>query len=484
MSFRQLTLKDKGFIAASVFTAASMFSFVFWLGFPGYFQYRDIYDSLSVTTNHWHPVFIARFLHCLYFLFGQHSFYLFALNLFCFYAGTLLFVLALYLRTRKIMWYALFAVTAIGNLFFQNFAQLNNIGLSMLLWIGCSMVFFQILVRPAHAPIDFAAKVATGLVFLFALLWRHNAILSIYPLFLFFVYIHLKKKTTGNSAAYAFRFISLMVACACALVFIVKGHPYLLSRNVSKTAANHIFLHQIAGMVVPENDQAFIPQEWYEENKNFNDVVEMYEEYPTFADPLNVGWKPFDRNRPFVKGELDGLQALWLKGIFIYPVNYLNHVSRFIKAMWIQSPGWIFDSDRIQREPVSLRHVGIASGFPENERHIAFTPLRKNIYSFLFEHKVMFNHIVGVGIGFLVLLASGGIWIMMPSLRDEMLLFSISTSLASCCTAIGVCIFSPVTNTRYMSPVLALSLISLIGFVTWCWLALVNGTEDIKLEES
>ncbi len=121
---------------------------------------------------------------------------------------------------------------------------------------------------------------------------------------------------------------------------------------------------------------------------------------------------------------------------------------------------------------MALRHVEIASIFPENERHIAFTPLRKNIYDFFFAHKVVFNYIVGVGIGFLVLLTSGGIWIVFPVFRNEMLLFTASTSLSSCCTAVGVFIFSPVTNTRYMSPVLVLSLISLIGFVAWCWIIL------------
>jgi len=462
-----MTRKDRWFIAVAVSTAAALFSFVFWLGFPGYIQCLDIYDSLSVKTNHWHPVAIARFLQCLYFLFGRHSFYLFALNLFCFYTGTLLFVLALYLRTRKTICYALFATTAIGNVFFQNFVEHHSFGFPMLLWLGCSMVFFQILVPIVNTRAGFVAKVATGIVFLFALVWRHNAIISVYPLFLLFTYIHLKRK-----GAYAARFASTMAACACILAAIVVVYPHVLSSNVCGTVANPTFLHQIAGMVVPANDHAFIPQEWYEEGKDFDDVVEMYERYPTFADPFNAGWEPFDDNRPFVKDELRGLKTLWLKGVFTHPVNYLKHVSRFVAKMWLRNPKWIFNSDQIQRAHISLLRVDIASGFPENERRIAFTPLQKNIYDFIFEHKLLLNHIVGVGIGFLVLLASGGIWIMVPLFRDELLLFAVSTSLSSCCTAIAVCIFSPAPNTRYMSPVLVLSLIGLIGFVTWSWLAL------------
>ncbi len=73
MENNQNYLKDKVFIAGVFLTSTVLFTFVFWLGFPGYFQEGDIYNSLSVTTNHWHPVFIARFIQLLYLLFGKGS---------------------------------------------------------------------------------------------------------------------------------------------------------------------------------------------------------------------------------------------------------------------------------------------------------------------------------------------------------------------------------------------------------------------------
>ena len=453
-------------------TAALQFAFVFWLGFPGYLHCIDIYDSLSLKTNHWHPVIIARCLQGLYFLFGEHTFYLFALNLFCFYCGTMLFVLAFYLRTRRMVWYALFSVTVIGNIFFQNFTAHHSFTLPMMLWLGCSMVFFQLLVPISSKPVRFGAKIATGIVLLFALMWRHNAIISIYPLFLLFTYICLKKKKFDSRVKYALRFVSFMLASAFVLIVIIKGYPHLLSNDVTKGMVQHLLLHQIAGMVVPADDRTFIPEEWYEENKDFNDVAVLYRNFPTFADPFNMPGERFRLYRPFVTDGLDGLETVWLKGIVTYPGNYLKHISRFIKEMWFQEPTWIHNPDYIQKSYMGVERGEEILRFPENERRIRFSPLRRKIYAFFYDRKILLNHIVGVSGGFLFLLVSGGIWFMAPRARNNVLLFTISTSLSACCTAVMVCAFSPATNSRYMSPVLVLALISLIGFAGWCCLVL------------
>lgn len=468
--------KDKWFIGVAVLTAASLFAFVFWLGFPGYLHCIDIYDSLSLKTNHWHPVIIARCLQGLYFLFGEHTFYLFALNIFCFYCGTMVFVLALYLRTRQMIWYALFSVTVIGSIFFQNFTAHHSFTFPMILWLGCSMVFFQLLVPIPGRLVHFAAKVATGVVLLFALMWRHNAIISIYPLFLLFTYLYLKRKKTGSRIQYTLQFISLMFVSALIMIVIVKGYPHLLSNDVTKGMVQHPLLHQIAGMVVPADDRTFIPEDWYEEGKNFEDVAVLYKNYPTFADPFNMPGRRFRLYRPFVTDELDGLETVWIKGIVTYPGNYLKHISRFIKGMWFQEPTWIHNPDYIQKSYMGVERGEEILRFPENEQRIQFTPLRRKIYAFFYDRKILFNHIVGVSSGFLILLVSGGAWLLIPRVRNEVLLFTISTSLSACCTAVMVCAFSPATNSRYMSPVLVLALISLIGFAGWCCLVLEGKT--------
>ncbi|MCI5196944.1 MAG: hypothetical protein D3919_12100 [Candidatus Electrothrix sp. AW5] len=467
MENNRIYLKDKVIIAGVFLTSTVLFAFVFWLGFPGYFQEGDIYNSLSVTTNHWHPVFIARFIQLLYLLFGKHSFYLFALNIFCFYAGFFFFITGFYIKTRSILTYVLFLITLIGNIFFQNFIQYHSFTFPMLLWLGCSMVFFQLFVPITNRYLRLLMRILTTVVFTFSLLWRHNAIISVYPLLAIFVYLLLKRKHINNTARYIFRFISLMAVGAFLLAFIVKVHPHLLSKNLAKTTTNHIFLHQIAGMTVPANDASFFPQAWYEDNKNFQDVKEMYKKYPLIADPFNVGWEPWESNRPFKREELSGLKLLWFKAILKYPAHYLKHISRFYKAMWFQEPGWILNPKQIQKKPTHPWHISIASNYSENERCITFSHLRGRIYDFLFQHRILLNHIIGVKIGFAVLLISFGIWIFLASFRSDILFFSLSTSLSACCTAIMVCIFSPAPDPRYMSPVLVLSLISSVGFLAF-----------------
>jgi len=230
-------------------------------------------------------------------------------------------------------------------------------------------------------------KILTCIVFLFSLLWRHNAIVSVYPLFIIFIYLYLKEKCINNTTNYVFRFISLMIASACILVLIVKLHPYLLSDKLSKTTTNHIFLHQIAGMVVPANDDLFIPRAWYENDKNFQDVKEMYGKYPIYAAPFNVFWEPWESDRPFKREGLSGFKMLWLKGILKYPANYLKHVGRFYQAMWFQAPNLIFNSDQIQASPTSPWHVRVSSNYSENERSIKFSHLQKRIYDFFLNIK-------------------------------------------------------------------------------------------------
>ena len=466
--------KDKIFISLTILTSVALFAFVFWLGFPGYFQEDDIYNYLSVTTNHWHPVSIARFLQSLYFLFGRHTFYLFALNLFCFYAGFAFFITALYIRTRNVLAYALFLITVIGNIFFQNFTQYNSFTFPMLMWLGCSMIFFQILVPVKNRYLRIAMKMLTGMVLIFALLWRHNAIVSIYPLCILFIYFYLKQKRITSKANYVLRFLALLVVSACILGFIVKVYPYVLAESMSKNMANKIFLLQIAGMVVPANDHSFIPQTWYENGKNFQNVKERYARYPQNADQFNDEWEQWSIVRPFKKDELSGLEMLWLKGILKYPSNYIKHVAGFCKTMWFQYPDWIFDSNAIQKPPANPWQIVIASNFSENERKITFSFTQKRIYDFLIRHKIVINHMVGVAIGFLILSVTGFMWLFLPSFRSDLLLFTLSTSLSTFFTAVVVCIFSPITDSRYMSPVLPLSLISLIGFITFLYLAIFN----------
>ncbi len=459
-----ITLNQVGFIFLIIFTSISLFIFVFWLGFPGYFQEGDIYNSLAGVENNWHPIFIAKLVKRLYLIFGKHSFYLFALNIFAYYAGFAFFITALYLRFNTKLVFFIFSLSFIGNIFFQNFIQYHSFALPMLLWLGLSMVFFQILIPIKTNATRTLFIIATSIVMMFALLWRHNAIISIFPFFIFFVYKYLK---TRNTSFFMIKYISLLCGCAFILILMVTILPHLLSSKISNLTSNHIFLHQIAGAVVPSNDATLIPEEWYVKGKNFQDVKELYVKYPLHADPFGVDWEPWLSNKPFKLEELKGLKSIWIAAIWKYPINYWEHISRYFKIMCLQDPAWIFDSDQIQTGPVHPWHKSIANNFKENERKITFSPLRKKIYIFLFNHKLILNHIVGVSFGLGILFVTGMLWVFNFHYRTDILLFSLSTSLSACVSSIVFCIFTPAPDPRYMSPILVLSLVSLLSFLTF-----------------
>jgi hypothetical protein len=463
-----MTKKDKLFLPITSLTSIGLFIFTFWLGFPGFFQTGDIYNSLSVTTDNWHPVIIARVIQGLYFLFGRHSHYLFAINIACFYLGLLLFVDGLYIKTRSMWSYGFFSFTFLGNIYFQNFIEYHSFTFPMLVWLGCSLLFFQIYADIDNKYFSIAIHLFTFLVFFFALLWRHNAILSIFPLTIIFIYRHLNNINPNKpTPLLSLRFTKLFILSGITMTAIIVVIPNLLSSNKATRTTNHIFLHQIAGMVVPANDNTFIPQDWYAGGKDFQDVIDMYHEYPTFADPFNVGWEPFGDHTPFKKRNLDGLKNIWVKGIVTFPRNYLNHISRFIKIMWHQDPGWILNPTEIQNTPQHPAHINIASRFPKNERHIQFSPLQERIYSLQYKNRFVLNQFVGILTGIIVLGVSSTIWFTKSNLQGEGLLFPFCVSLSSFITSIGVSIFSPSTDPRYMSPPFVIALISLIGLISW-----------------
>lgn len=335
----------------------------------------------------------------------------------------------------------------------------------MLIWLGSSLVFFYIVVPIKNYCLNRFVKIVIATIFLFALLWRHNAIISIYPLFILFVYLFLKNREDINHYKFILRFILIFFLCGLGLVIVVKTFPHILSKNIVKYTANHIFLHQIAANVVPENDSTMIPEEWYAKGKNFQDVKKLYNKHQLLADPFHTPWAA--SYQPFKFGEIKRLKIIWLKSILKYPANYLRHIYKFINAMWFQEPGWILNAKQIQNFNSYPKHVLISSNFPEDERKITFSQKKKKIYVFLLKNRIVLNHIIGVYLGFILLIINSCLWIIWPKIRCSILLYSLSYSISACFTAVGVCAFSPTTYPRYMAPVLILSLISFIAFLTF-----------------
>lgn len=457
-----LSLKDKLFLALSACIIIALFIFQFWLGFPGYHVIGDIYRNIQLNTTNFAPVLPSYVLGILYFLFGKHLYYMFLFNLIPFYAGLLFLVWGFYIRFRSIFAILLLFPVFIGNIYFQNFIQLTSFSLPMLLFCGYAMVLFMLLV-PLSARKTKIMWWLIGIVFFFAILWRHNAIFSVFPVSFVLVYMWLCNRGI-NTKEFVKKYINGVIACAilCLCVVIIVPRNLIFPRPA--LPANHVFLHQIAGACVPADDSSCFKDEWYYPEKTWNNVKELYAKYPRFADPFNVA---HGTERTFAVGQLDGLHSQWIKAIFKYPANFAQHEWRFLQAMWIQNPGWIFNSRELQEKPTHPSHVAAVSKFRESERSIVFTPMQEKIYDFLYEHRLLLNHFWSVALSFGVMMLSLILWLVKRDLRNSLLMFSFGVGFAGFFSALFIVLFTPLDDSRYMSPILPLGLLAIIGFAAF-----------------
>ncbi len=258
--FNPLSVNEKIFIIVNCIIVLILFIFQFWLGFPGYFQFSDNYsiivEAIANNYSNWHPVIISLTLHFLYTIFGYHSYYLFFINLFLFYLGLALIIISLYHRfkTKKVL--LIYLLIFIKDIYFMNFSQVKDSTASMFIWLLYSLIFFQLSMPINNRYIRLFIKIFTAIILLFGLLWRHNMIVTIYPIFILFTYLLLKNKNIKNIKNYIKSFVISMLMWAIILICIVKIFSYK-----SNYATYHLFLLQIAGCSVPANDNSLIPKE-------------------------------------------------------------------------------------------------------------------------------------------------------------------------------------------------------------------------------
>ena len=294
-----LSKTERKFIIINSIIILILFIFQFWLGFPGCFQYWDIYDVMKQAIENyygnWHPVLTPLTLHFLYKIFGIHSYYLFLINLILFYFGLFLILISLFhkFKTKKVT--LIYLLIFIKDIYFMNFSQMKDFTASMFVWLLYSLIFFQLMMPINNKYIRISIKIFTGIILLFGLLWRHNFIVTIYPIFILITYFLLKNKEIKSIKNYIKQFAILMLLWAVILVGIVKVFPHIWGIH-SNYASNHLILLQIAGCSVPANDGALIPNEWYEKDKTFEDVKKTYNDNPLNADNFTVGWQ---KTRPF-----------------------------------------------------------------------------------------------------------------------------------------------------------------------------------------
>ena len=467
--FNPLSVNEKIFIIVNCIIVLILFIFQFWLGFPGYFQWADNYviigEAIANNYSNWHPVIISLTLHFLYKIFGVHSYYLFFINLFLFYLGLALIIISLYHRfkTKKVL--LIYLLIFIKDIYFINFSQVKDSTASMFIWLLYSLIFFQLSMPINNRYIRLFMKIFTAIILLFGLLWRHNMIVTIYPIFILFAYLLLKNKNIKNIKNYIKSFVILMLMWAIILICIVKIFSYK-----SNYATYHLFLLQIAGCSVPANDDSLIPNEWYEDGKTFEDVKKTYNDNPLNADNFSTGWvkdKPFENRN--IKSSY--LKKVWIKYIFKYPINYIKHINRFFIEFCIKNKKswWLMNSDFIQRLDIGFNntHIPIINRFNSNEQKITFTPLREKIYNFLFKNMFHIPIIFCVISTFIIFIINFILIFTKRIFNSNLLIYSFSVSFSSIATIFIVVSFTPVVDIRYIYPVYPISIISLISFFTF-----------------
>ena len=471
--FNPLSVNEKIFIIINCIIVLILFIFQFWLGFPGYFQNTDNYvilgEAIANNYNNWNPVIISLTLHFLYKIFGVHSYYLFLINLFLFYLGLALIIISLYHRfkTKKVL--LIYLLIFIKDIYFMNFSQVKDSTASMFIWLLYSLIFFQLSMPINNRYIKLFMKIFTAIILLFGLLWRHNFIVTIYPIFILFTYLLLKNKNIKNIKNYIKSFVILMLMWAIILICIVKVFPHILGIH-SNYASNHLILLQIAGCSVPANDDSLIPKEWYENGKTFEDVKKTYNYNPLNADDFSTGWA---KDKPFENSNIKSsdLKKVWIKYIFKYPINYIKHINRFFIEFCIKNNKnwWLMNSDTIQRLDIGFNnaYISIINRFNSNEQKITFTPLREKIYNFLFNSMVHIPIIFPVIISFIIFIINFILIFIKRIFDSNLLIYSFSVSFSSIATIFIVVSFTPVVDIRYIYPVYPISIISLISFFTF-----------------
>ncbi len=436
------------------FICLSLFSFNFWLFYPGYLSVDwggYLLPSLESYFSNWHPVIYPFSLLKLSNIFGYHIWYSLLFNLIPFYLGVYTLVLSFWKKFHsQWCWLGLLPI-CVGNIFFNNIIMHGSFSSPMLIFLLWTIVLYQILV-----DINLKNTIITCIAFIFATISRHNALIQVYPIFFIYSWIIVQKSRPSHKLL---KYISWCFLFAGLTLAVSIGIPSLLKEGRSYPS-NHVFLHQIAGACVPSNDESCFKPEWYEEGRSFDDVKLEYQAYPLLADKMT--WKSVEKH-PFRAGKLDDLSKLWLHSIIKHPSSYIKYVGSFIVQMWhansLDAQISFKEKNRCIRSSDCIKLV---DKYLSNEIFYE-TPVQKvQILNLLKEIFPQIPTLFYITLNYVLFIISG---VLFYKRRDFLLLYTLSSSIAGVAGSIIFCIFTPATLPRYIYPVIISTLTSTISIV-------------------
>ena len=459
---------EKRFIILIIISNLILFIFQFWLCFPGYYNYPDGHyifkEAITNQYTNWHPVIIGLTLHILFNIFGYHTFYIFFINLFLWYGGLTLITISLYLKFKNRVSILLLLISFIGNIFFMNINHLKDTTSSLFVWFAYSIIFFQLLNGNKNLISKIILNIICFLSLILGLLWRHNMIATIYPIFIFYSFMIIKKINIKNIKIKILSFVLSMGIFAVTLILIVKLFPLIFIEKTHNNATNHIFYLQIAGIAVFSGDYSIIPNDMYKDNINFEEVVKLYQESPHIGDYYIKLFK-----------YKDNLISIWISAIIKHPISYLKHIFNYsidflaIKSYSYHSiyKSWILNPNVVQAKNKPLDFEKNENYFWLN-RGIEFNKLKFSIYSFIYNCSICFEIYIYAFLS-LILFVFSIVLNIKYRLKIDLLVFLFSIASSSIVTILIVLLFSPWTDYRYMYPIIPISILSLISFITFIY---------------
>lgn len=299
--------------------------------------------------------------------------------------------------------------------------------------------------------------VIVGIIFICAVLSRHNALIQAYPIFFIYAWIIVQKLKQPYRCS---KYITLLFVFAIITILITIGIPQLL-KTTEAHPARHIFLHQIAGACIPNHDSTCFNQEWYRKGKTFANVERQYLEYPLDADGMTAERK---YTPPFNSG--NGLIKAWITSILKYPFDYFEHIERFRKKMWNlpSTAGYFVPLNRTEHCLCREGCAPLKNKYPSKELFYIHSPLKIKIYNSLKNLLPKIRPLAYISLNFV--LSALALFFFFKK-NDILLLYVISVSLGGILSSFIFCYFSPVPAARYIYPVLASTVASVIGSVTY-----------------
>ena len=407
---------------------------------------------------------IPLLLNTLYKIFGYHTLYIFFINLFLWYGGLTLITISLYLKFKNRVSILLLLISFIGNIFFMNINHLKDTTSSLFVWFAYSIIFFQLLNGNKNLISKIILNIICFLSLILGLLWRHNMIATIYPIFIFYSFMIIKKINIKNIKIKILSFVLSMGIFAVTLILILKLFPLIFIEKTHNNATNHIFYLQIAGIAVFSGDYSIIPNDMYKDNINFEEVVKLYQESPRIGDYYTKLFK-----------YKDNLISIWISAIIKHPISYLKHIFNYsidflaIKSYSYHSiyKSWILNSNVVQAKNKPLDFEKNENYFWLN-RGIEFNKLKFSIYSFIYNSSICFEIYIYAFLS-LILFVFSIVLNIKYRLKIDLLVFLFSTASSSIATILILILFTPLPDYRYMYPIIPISILSLISFITFIY---------------